>query len=126
MYYTTLASGALAVWRAIESYGLDAEALFKEAGLDPGKLYKPNARYKDTNLYQLWKLAVHRTGDPGFGLTVAKSWHPTNAHALGFSWLASTTLMEALQRLERYIRVLSDKSNVSVQIIGSEVKFSLL
>jgi len=126
MYYTTLASGALAVWRAIESYGLDAEALFKEAGLDPEKLYKPNARYKDTNLYQLWKLAVNRTGDPGFGLTVAKSWHPTNAHALGFSWLASSTLLEALQRLERYIRVLSDKSNVRVQNVGNEVKFVLI
>ena len=126
MYYTTLASGALAVWRAIETYGLNAEAMFKEVGLDPEKLYKPNARYKDTNLYQLWKLAVHRTGDPSFGLTVAQSWHPTNAHALGFSWLASTTLLDALQRLERYIRVLSDKNNVSVQIMGGEVKFVLV
>jgi len=125
MYYTTLASGSLAVWRAIESYGLDPEALFKEADLDPDKLYKPNTRYKDSKLYQLWKLAVHRTGDPGFGLTVAKAWHPTNAHALGFSWLASNTLLEALQRLERYIRVLSDKSNVSLQKVGSEIKFVL-
>ncbi len=119
MYYTTLASGSLPVWRAIDSYGLDAEAIFKEAGLDPEKLHRPNARYKDTKLYQLWKLAVHYTGDPAFGLTVAQAWHPTNAHALGFSWLASRTLMDALQRLERYIRVLSDKSNVSLRNIGS-------
>jgi AraC-like DNA-binding protein len=34
--------------------------------------------------------------------------------------------LEALQRLERYIRVLSDKSNVSLQTIGSEVKFVLV
>ena len=52
-------------------------------------------------MVKLWSLAVDRTDDPCFGLTVGKQWHPTSWHALGYAWFASATLEEAFKRLAR-------------------------
>ena len=113
MPYTNLASSSLSVWRALESYGVDPAPLFEQAGLDPQKLYDPNARYLDSRLYKLWRSAAETTKDPYIGLRVASFWHPSAAHALGYSWLASATLKDALERTVRYFRMISDKERLS-------------
>lgn len=112
MPYTNLASNALSVWRALESYGVDPAVLFERAGLDPGKLYDAEARYPDSRLYKLWQLSLEATGDPYIGLKVASYWHPSVAHALGYAWLASATLKDALERTVRYFRMVSDKEKL--------------
>ena len=122
MPYTVLASSALSVWRALESYGLDSDAMFRRAGLDPGRLYEPNARYRDADLYKLWTLAVRTTKDPGIGLRVASFWHPSAAHALGYAWLASATLKDALKRTVRYFRLMSDKEKLSLHESDEELR----
>ena len=124
MPYTNLASSALSVWRALESYGADPAVLFKRAGLDPQKLYDSNARYRDSRLYKLWQLAVEATGDPYIGLKVASFWHPSAAHALGYSWLASATLEDALERTVRYYRLMTDKEELILE--ESDEEFRLI
>jgi AraC-like DNA-binding protein len=124
MPYTNLASSALSMWRAIESYGVDPAALFKRAGLDPRKLYDSNARYRDSCLYKLWQLAVEATGDPYIGLKVASFWHPSTAHALGYAWLASATLLDALERTVRYYRLMTDKEELVLK--ESDEEFRLI
>jgi len=112
MPYTNLASTALSVWRALESCGVDPVVLFQRAGLDSTKLYDANARYPDSQVYKLWRLALKATGDPYFGLKVASHWHPSAAHALGYAWLASATLKDALERTVRYFRIVTDKEQL--------------
>ena len=114
MPYTNLASSSLPVWRALESYGVDPAPLFKQAGLDTQKLYDPNARYLDSRLYRLWRSAAEITGDPYIGLRVASCWHPSAANALGFSWLASATIKDALERTVRYFRMITDKETLTL------------
>lgn len=114
MPYTNLASSALSLWRALESYGIDPSSLFERAGLDAQKLYDANARYPDSQLYKLWQLAVEATNDPYIGLKVASYWHPSAAHALGYAWLASATLKDALERTVRYFRIMTDKERLSL------------
>jgi AraC-like DNA-binding protein len=75
---------------------------FRQAGLDPARLQDPNARYPFANIQRLWRLATEASGDPCFGLRVAGLCHPTTFHALGYAWMASSTLREAMQRLIRY------------------------
>lgn len=122
MPYTVLASSALSVWRALESYGLDPDEMFRRVGLDPGKLYEPNARYRDASLYRLWTLAVRITKDDCIGLRVASYWHPSAAHALGYAWLASATLKDALERTVRYFRMMSDKEKLTLEESGEELR----
>ena len=125
MPYSTLASSALMIWKTLESYGCDARALFQQAGLDPATMRDPNARYPDSAFSALWRRAVEATRDPGFGLAVARFWHPTSFHALGYSWFASDTLKEALERAARYFLLLTDKEELIVREAGDEIGITL-
>jgi AraC-like DNA-binding protein len=104
---STLASWALVLWKALESYRLAPQDLFRKAGLDSTRLQDANARYPYPRMQQLWHLATEACGDPCFGLRVAEFCHPTTFHALGYAWMASANLAEALQRLVRYQRMMS-------------------
>ncbi len=107
MHSSLLASSTLVVWKSIETYGLDPRALFERAGLDPDSLEDPLARYPYRDVRKVWELSIEETGDPCFALIAARQWHPSNFHALGYAWLASRSLKEALQRLIRYFRVVT-------------------
>lgn len=120
MHATALASSHLLIARAIESYGLDSEALFRSAGLDPAGLSDPEARYPEADSTRLLELALAASGDPCFGLRIAQFWHPGALHALGFAWLASASLREALERLVRYFRMLIVGERLELEALGQE------
>ena len=107
MTATTISSWAILIAKALKDYGVDPHPVFIEYGLDPENMRDINARYPYSKLTDLWNDAVHLTNDPCFGLSAAKYWHPTTFHALGFSWMASSTLKEAFERLVRYFRIIS-------------------
>ena len=115
MYPTTISSWALLVAKAIDSSGHNSREIFQQAGLDPDKLRDANARYPYEGMTRLWQLAAEKTGDPCIGLKAAQYWHPTSMHALGYSWMASATLKEALKRTVRYLRVLSTATNLTLE-----------
>lgn len=105
LHATALASSHLMLWKALEAYRLDSRALFEQAGLDPDKVRDSEARYSEAASMRLWRIAAQATQDPCFGLKLAQYWHPSSLHALGFAWMASSTLKEAIRRLVRYLRV---------------------
>jgi AraC-like DNA-binding protein len=112
---TSLASWGLAMARALESRGCHAQALFARAGLDFAALGDPEARYPQRAISELWRLSVEATGDPCFGLEVARHTSPTTFHALGFSLAASSTVHEALERVVRYYRLVSDEATIAFE-----------
>ncbi len=113
------------IWEGLRTYGVDADALFVEVGLDPSALSDPNARYPVPSMGRLWNLAVERSGDPCFGLTAAAQWHATTWHGLGFAWLASSTLEEALRRVTRYGAVLSTAADFRMVTIETGIRLTL-
>ncbi len=102
MHSSLLASSTQVVWKALEIYGIDAASLFRRAGLNPDEAANPQARYPYSAVRRLWELSIEESGDPCFVLIAARQSHPSNFHALGYAWLASRTLKEALERLIRY------------------------
>ena len=126
MVTSTLTSWALLIHRALTDRGIDADALFRRAGLDPARMNDPNARYPQTGMQRLWALATSASGDECFGLEVAQHWHPTTFHALGYSALASETLRDALLRVVRYGRVVTTGARVDLEQSGDEVVLRLL
>lgn len=109
---TALASWARALRKALDKHGLDSAALFAQAGLDIAALSDPQARYPLAGTTRLWRLAVQATGDPCLGLTVASQVTPTTFHALGYSLVASATLKEAFERINRYFRLVTDAAEL--------------
>lgn len=122
---TTLGSAATLIGCALEEYGIDAADIFREAGLAVDVLAAPDVRYPFSKMQTVWRLAVQRSGDACFGLTVARYFKPQALHGLGFLWLSSDTLMDALQRLVRYQRMISTVADIVLHEDGDTVRLAM-
>lgn len=116
MSFTGLAKTLEIAWALLESYDIEPRPLFEHAGIDPKLMRDLSARVSQTKLDKLWFKIAEEIDDPCFGLKLGKFWHPSYMHALGYAWLASSTLRSALGRLVRYIHVV----NQGVEITLSE------
>ncbi len=115
MSNTLLSSALRMLWRTINGYGLDANALYHEAGLDPVYMNDPQHRYPVDNARQAWALAAQRIPDPCFGIKTGEHWFPTDLHALGFAFLSSQNLYNGLYRIVRYNEIVDEVIAFSAQ-----------
>ena len=122
---SSISSWALLVAKALEADGYDSEDLFRRAGLDPAKLKDADARYPIEGMRRLWRLAVQVTGDPYFGLKAARFWHPTTMNALGYSWMASDSLRDALTRMTRYGRLVTTVAEMTLEEFDDHFAFRI-
>lgn len=112
---TTIATWAAAVERALHSYPCGAEEvnrLFSNVSIDQSRLMDANYRIPVVAMTKLWRSAVVLTEDDAFGLRVAEFVSPTTFHALGYAAMASKNFSEAVQRIIRNARVVSDIANL--------------
>jgi len=115
---TTIALVAQLIAERLETvYQIDPLPLFRQAGLNPELMNSPGSRYPRSAIMQLWTLAAQATGDPLIGLHIGSMVRSTSFHALGFAWLSSRTLLDALKRLARYYRVIV---TVPLEIVVAE------
>jgi len=115
MTATYLLSTKEILWKIIETYGHDPQTVFARVGLSRDMLFKQGARINHKTADRLWAQATRVVGDPCFGLKAADFWHPSHFNALGYAWLASSTLRQALSRLDRYVHILSQATDVRLQ-----------
>lgn len=120
---TSLTSWTKTLKVTLDKQGIDTAALFEQAGLDVAALSDPNARYATSGTRKLWKLAVEATGNPNLGLDVGRNVTSTTFHALGYSLLASPTLMEVFERAVRYFRIISDSVELAFEKEKQSCKF---
>ncbi len=104
---TVLAATLTPMKETLEDSGIDFVALAREAGVDPALMLLPNARYPVARLKKLWQLAAEASGDPILGLHVGNRSRPGVLHALGLGLVSSTSVLKALQRIERYSSLIS-------------------
>jgi AraC-like DNA-binding protein len=104
---TVLAMTVAPLKEALQSYGLDFAVLARRAGLDPGLLTEPNARYPTAPLQKLWEIAAEESADPVFGFRVGSLVRPGTFHALGLGIVSSTSVLAALNRIQRYSSIVS-------------------
>jgi AraC-like DNA-binding protein len=124
MFSTTISTWAYLVWEALQDLGHDPRLVFEKSGLDPSRLSDPNARYPVAGMLKLWGEASDLTGDPCFGIEAGRRWKPTTFHALGFAWLASSTLHDALMRLTRYVHVVNSSVKAQLELRGTRHVFT--
>jgi len=103
-----------ALWRQLEGCGIDPEPLFREEGIDPETLFDAGARVPLERYQRLDLRAAKLSADPYFGLRGAEYFRPAHLGALGFAWLASSSLRTAFERLSRYARVIQEKLTISL------------
>ncbi|MEJ2385520.1 MAG: AraC family transcriptional regulator [Xanthomonadales bacterium] len=108
-----------ALWKQLEGYGIDPAPVFREGGIDPEMLFDSGARVPLERFQDLNVRAQDLSGDPYFGLKSARYARPVHLGALGFAWLASSSLRCAFERLSRYSRVIQDKLMVELEDDGA-------
>jgi len=110
IYAPTLTS----LWLLIKHYGLDPAVIFESEDIRLDELTEGGRRLSFPVVDRLYGKAARLSGSPEFGLKVAEFWHPSHMGALGYIWLLSPTLLDALDTCARYIRMLND--NLELQI----------
>ena len=113
--YSTLGSVAALIAQTLRNYNCDPVPLFGTAGIDLARVSDDGTRYPVERMQQLWQLAVDSTDDPCFGFVAGEQLQPAALHGLGFSWLASDTLRDALNRLIRFSRLISTAANIQLE-----------
>ncbi len=112
---TTISSVARLVGETLQAdYGVDPAPLFAKANIDTTKFFRPGSRILFSKMTNLWGQAADVTGDVEFGFKVGSRVTPGDFFVLGHAWTASDTLHDAMERLQRYINVLST--------IGSQIQ----
>jgi AraC-like DNA-binding protein len=108
MAKTISASTTAILFKLMGSYGLDNEAIYYAAGICKDDFNNPDKRITYKTMHELWKKADELINEPCFGLSTVKIWRPSDLSALGYAWLASSSLRTALNRLSRYLRIATD------------------
>jgi len=125
MSLTHFAPATNLLWKYLESEGINPKPLYKKAGIDPELLCNPNARIGVGKVDKLWQQATEIIADPCFTVKMAEFWHPSQIGALGYAWLASSTLRRAFKRAERYIHVVSEKLDLELSDTPAGLKLQV-
>ena len=112
MNNTTLATWAAAIWNTLESSGVDPRRVFAKQNLEFEQLCEADARVSVSAMSQIWRDSVAETGNEAFGLLVPAHCSSLTFHSVGIALEASSSLREALQRVEKISHMVSDAADI--------------
>ena len=112
--FTSIATLTEVVARTLEAYQIDSKAVFESLGLPPEPFRNPDARISKEKMDEFWIEAERLTRNPCIGFEAGRNFHATNMHAVGYAWLASSTLREAFERLVRYQHLISTAAEMDL------------
>jgi len=104
---SVLASWVLAIYRTIQSYGVNPDPLLKSAGIDKSLLSQHQARIPSATSDKLWRLAEQETKDPFIGTRVPDYMTINTLYAVDAVAQASSTLREILRYTCRFSRIVT-------------------
>lgn len=113
------------LWSTIASYGFDPDGFFRKEGIELSLPIDPDLRIPYKSVDAIRDHAATQIGDEAFGLKSGELVHPSNLGALGYAWLASRTLRIALQRLQRYVRVLNSSARLIMTEFADEMELDI-
>ena len=111
---------AVTIYQTLESYGVDADQVMRNAGVDLARVQDPTTRLEPSVHRRIVGEAVERTGDCSFGLRFSDFVHPTSFHALGLALLSSSTLSAFCKRWVRYHSFITTMGEVTFDEAASE------
>lgn len=109
------------IWKIAGEFGLEADELFEEAGIDPSLRLDINARISEQQFDDLLWVAKQKSRNDGFVFHLSKRMHPSYMGALGYAWLTSATLRRAFERAQRYYRLVTTQTEVHLDDQGDEL-----
>ena len=94
--------------------GVDVDALFRDARLDIAVLNDPDGRFSIDDVSALWEMAVRCSGKTTLGLSKALAATYGSFGVVRYAMMACPTLLAALERLARYMDVVSNAATFAL------------
>jgi AraC-like DNA-binding protein len=105
----------LFIARGATRFGLDPEALLREAGFREAELRDPDARVPIAKLRRLWAVIAQRVPDPAVGLLIAENRALRDLGLVAYTMRLARTLGEGLHRVARYSQIVAEDLVVAVR-----------
>ena len=102
---------------------LDTDSLLQQCGISPQELEHPHTPIPLSKYLLFMESAAELAEEPLLGIQLARTSGPETLGALGFLFLSSHTLYEALNDFCRYLNLLQDATHMSFTREGNELWF---
>jgi AraC-like DNA-binding protein len=112
---TTSSAWMRGVAKTLQQQGLDAAALFEEAGLSIKRLDDADFRWPTEAVSRVWMLAAARSGNPDVGLFNPHLPRPDQYGIVGYVLMSSPDLRTGLARFIRYYCLVSDAATIALE-----------
>ena len=93
---------------------MDVPALMREVEIDPAVLEDPDGRILSDKISALWALAAERSGNPAVGLVAASKAGPGGFDLVGYAMMSVPDLRGVIERICRYVGIVSDVAGMQV------------
>lgn len=114
----TFAAWVDGIAELLAAEGLDATEVLTSAGIDPAAAAAPGMRIETEKMSRLWEIAVERSKNPSIALAHHGHPRPRSLDVVGYTMMSCASLREALGRLVRYLRILSDALSLTENEAG--------
>lgn len=111
---STSAAWMRGVLALFASQGLNVAELCEAAGINLKNLDDPTYRCPTENVSALWDVAIARSKNQDLALVATHLVQPANFEAVGYVMMSCASIRVALDRLTRYLRIVSDAARVEV------------
>jgi AraC-like DNA-binding protein len=91
-----------------EEHGIDRGEYLRAAGISEDELRDPDARVPLFKIWSAWRILIDRVPDAALGIHFGEATVMRRFGLVGYAMYYSRTLLEALQRLARYSRIVSE------------------
>ena len=106
--YIALSGWVIPISKTMQAHGIDVQAAFDACGIAAADLENLESRMAVAKLSSLVAYCNARLPGKDFSVQVGQHFHPGMFHALGYAMMSSASLEDALLRIVRYKRVLSN------------------
>lgn len=106
--------------------GIAQQEILDHAGVNSDVLNDQMGRVSLDDTIKIWRAAEVLSADPLFGMHMGMQLKPTHFQILAFTMLSSENLADALQKIMKYQRLISDGGHFSVETEGPLAKLVYL
>ncbi len=107
-YYSTLNGWMIPFIKAMEIHNIDIALALKECGISQEVITNQESRTAAEKFSHLIDYCNNKLARHDFSILLAEQFHPGIFHALGYAMMSSNTLLDALERIAHYKRVVSN------------------
>jgi len=122
---SVLGNWALLLAQVIDSYEVNSQLIFFNAGIDLSALKNPNSRVPAKSISRIWQQAAVQSQDPYIALRMANLCQPSTFGALGMRMAVSRHIYEALQRGAQYSHFINDATQCMIEENYSTVAYRI-